>query len=54
MICVPKWNPKLMADPEVESIPANEDDFIALVVARDDYKNRVDPTDILNVLRSRR
>ena len=39
---IQEWNPKLMADPEVEAIPANEDDFIALVVARDDYKNRVE------------
>ena len=37
-----EWNPKLIADPEVESIPANEDDLIAFIVARDDYKNRVE------------
>ena len=35
-----EWNPKLTADPDVESIPANDDDLIALIIARDDYKNR--------------
>ncbi len=35
-----EWRPKLFADPAVESIPANDNDFITLVVARDDYKNR--------------
>ena len=35
------WQPKLFADPAVENIPANEDAFINMVVARDDYKNRV-------------
>ena len=37
-----EWIPKLMADDSVDSIPADEDDLIALIVARDDYKNRVD------------
>tara|TARA_Y100000310_G_C20467316_1_gene708278 strand:- start:63 stop:326 length:264 start_codon:yes stop_codon:yes gene_type:complete len=37
-----QWNPILMADPDVESIPANENDLIALIIARDDYKNRVE------------
>jgi len=36
-----EWQPKLFADPTVENIPANEDAFINMVVARDDYKNRV-------------
>ena len=36
------WQPRLLADPDVESIPANEDDLIALIVARDDYKNRAE------------
>ena len=39
---IQQWHPKLMADPSVESIPANEDDLVALIVARDDYKNRVE------------
>ena len=37
-----EWHSRLMADPSVESIPANEDDLVALIVARDDYKNRVE------------
>tara|TARA_R110000751_G_scaffold87727_1_gene173740 strand:- start:9 stop:266 length:258 start_codon:yes stop_codon:yes gene_type:complete len=36
------WTPILMADESVESIPANEDELIALIVARDDYTNRAD------------
>ena len=36
---IAEWQPKLFADPTVENIPANEDDFINMVVARDDYKN---------------
>jgi hypothetical protein len=36
------WIPKLMADDSVDSIPADEDELIAMIVARDDYKNRVD------------
>ena len=38
---VAEWLPKLMADPLVESIPANQDQLIALIVARDDYSDRV-------------
>lgn len=37
---VREWQPKLFADPAVESIPAKEDKFLELVVARPDYKNR--------------
>ena len=37
-----EWIPKLMADDSVDSIPADEDELIAMIVARDDYKNRVD------------
>ena len=37
-----EWIPKLMADESVDSIPADEDELIAMIVARDDYKNRVD------------
>jgi len=36
------WRPIIFADESVTSIPANDDDFIALVVARDDYKTRAE------------
>ena len=36
------WLPLLMADPDVASVPATRSEFIALVVARDDYKSRLD------------
>ena len=39
---VREWYPKLMADPEVDSIPANEEDLVELVTSRPDYKNRVE------------
>ena len=35
-----EWIPKLIADNSVDSIPADEDELIALIVARDDYQNR--------------
>jgi hypothetical protein len=35
-----EWLPKLYADDSVDSIPAGEDEIVAMVVARDDYKNR--------------
>ena len=38
---IAEWLPKLYADDSVDSIPASEDDIVALIVARDDYKNRV-------------
>ena len=41
------WQPILFADPEVINIPANEDAFINMVVARDDYKTRVQRDDDL-------
>ena len=37
---IAEWQPKLFADPAVETIPADENEFINFVVARDDYKNR--------------
>ena len=37
-----EWRPKVFADDSVATIPANDDDFIALVVARDDYKTRAE------------
>ena len=36
---IQEWQPKLFSDPSVTSIPAAQDEFIKLVVARDDYKN---------------
>jgi hypothetical protein len=39
---IAEWLPKLYADESVTQIPANEDDMIALVVARSDYLNRVE------------
>ena len=37
---IAEWLPKLYADDSVSSIPASEDDIVALVVARSDYKDR--------------
>ena len=39
---IAEWLPKLYADDSVDSIPADEDELVALIVARDDYENRVD------------
>ena len=38
---ITEWLPKLYADDSVSSIPATEDEIVALVVARSDYKDRV-------------
>ena len=35
-----EWKPKLQADPDVSSIPADRDALIALVLSRSDYQNR--------------
>ena len=36
-----EWTTKLMEDDSfTDAIPSNQADFVALVVARDDYKNR--------------
>ena len=35
-----EWTPKLMDDPNVESIPANKDLYVEMVISRSDYKNR--------------
>ena len=35
-----EWLPKLYADDSVDSIPASEDEIVAMIVARDDYKDR--------------
>ena len=38
-----EWTTKLMDDSSfTESIPSNQADFVTLVVARSDYKNRAD------------
>jgi len=37
-----EWQPILFNDPKVKSIPATQDEFITAVVARNDYKNRVE------------
>ena len=37
---ISEWTPKLMADDSVDSIPADEDKLIELIVARSDYKSR--------------
>ncbi len=38
-----EWTDKLMNDSSfTESIPSNQADFVKLVVARSDYKNRAD------------
>jgi hypothetical protein len=39
---IAEWLPKLYADDSVDSIPASEDEIVAMIVARDDYNNRVD------------
>ena len=36
-----EWLPKLYDDESVDSIPASEDEIVAMIVARDDYKDRV-------------
>ena len=36
-----EWTTKLMNDSDyTDEIPSNQADFVALVIARDDYKNR--------------
>jgi len=36
-----EWQPKLLADPEIEMIPATESGLLATIIAHKDYKNRV-------------
>ena len=38
---IAEWMPKLYADDSVDSIPADEDEIVAMIVARDDYEDRV-------------
>jgi len=35
-----EWTPKLMNDPNIESIPANKDLYVEMVTSRSDYKDR--------------
>ena len=35
-----EWTPKLMDDSNIESIPANKDLYVEMVISRSDYKNR--------------
>ena len=35
-----EWTPKLMNDPNVESIPANKDLYVEMVTSRSDNQNR--------------
>ena len=37
---VAEWLPKLYADESVTQIPASEDEIVAMIIARDDYKDR--------------
>lgn len=37
---IAEWRPILTADPDVESMPADDDKLIEVIVARDDYKDR--------------
>ena len=37
---IAEWMPKLYADDSVDSIPASEDEIVAMIVARDDYEDR--------------
>jgi len=37
---ITEWLPKLYADESVTQIPASEDEIVAMIIARDDYKDR--------------
>lgn len=37
---IAEWHPKLTADPDVETIPADDDKLIEVIISRDDYKTR--------------
>ena len=37
-----EWRKKLYADESVNQIPADDDELVTMIIARDDYKNRVD------------
>ena len=37
-----EWRPKLYADESVTQIPNDDDELVTLILARDDYENRVE------------
>jgi len=39
-LLIATYHPVLLADPDVNAIPATEDAFIAMILARSDYKDR--------------
>ena len=39
-LMIREWQPILMADPDVSTIPATEEGLINMIVARDDYQSR--------------
>ena len=45
---ITEWMPKLYADESVSSIPATEDEIVALIVARSDYQSREDRESEMN------
>lgn len=45
-----EWIPRLMADLNVETIPADKEDLIKLIVSRSDYKSRVDKELVDNLI----
>lgn len=44
-----EWQQRLFSDPLVTSIPATADELIAVIVTRDDYKDRVARDLLLNL-----
>jgi len=38
---IKEWKPKLFADPDVTELPADEHELCALIMARNDYKTRL-------------
>jgi hypothetical protein len=39
-LMIEKWQPIILADPDVSTMPATEDGLIDMIIARDDYQNR--------------
>ena len=39
---IKSWQPILLADAEVETIPATEDGMLSVIIAHKDYKNRAE------------
>ena len=45
-----EWTTKLMNDDSfTDAIPSNQADFVALILARDDYKNRKERDDAIDL-----